>query len=805
LTFLVATVCYPALLALLAAGAALLADRLAGGRIPGPLLPAVGLAGLIVVSQITIAALHTAPLTPWALVLVAAAGLVLGRRRLRSLASAARREPLPLLAGVTVYVLACAPVLFAGRATLAGYLLDTSTAVHLAGADRLISHGLDFSGLPTSGYEGYLKGYFGTRYPSGGHTLLGGTGRIIGANLMWLYQPFMSAVLAFCAPSLWYLARSVAVGRRLAFAGAVIASIPALVYAYTLMGAIKEITLLPLILVTAGLLVAYRRWLGAGIGGGVPLALVGAAGLATVGLAFGPWLALALAIVAVLAIAELRGGRLGARPLALQVVVAGAIFAACSIGTLAHLGASASLAGSLSTSNVAAVSDPGNLLRPLKSLQTMGIWLHGSHRVDPPNFLTQTYVLIGAALVAALFGFFFIARRRAWILTSYVVGTALIWWLLAKRGPTWTDAKLLVLVSPLALLLVVAGIQSLRSAGRRVEAAALLIAVFGSVLWSDALIYHDTNLAPTARFEELASVGKRFAGQGPTLATDFDEYALYLGRGLDVSSPGFARGRDALGLLKDGRPAGYGQSYDLDSLALHTIDGYPLLLVRRSPEQSLAPSGFVRAFSGRWYEVWRRTPAAREVIGHVGAGGDAEATAKPRCSSVRRLASRTRSLGGTLRYVLRPESVVVDPRKAALTSQFGVGPEGIGMAGAGRLDTTVPFARGGRYRVWLKGDIGRRVEIMVDDRILGSVAGESGGQGNYTSPVDAVIAAGRRRIAVRRGGGSLRPGDGSPSRILRIVFAPLDGAPRVVDVAPSDWRSICDMKVDWVEGIRPPA
>ena len=40
-------------------------------------------------------------------------------------------------------------------------------------------------------------------------------------------------------------------------------------------------------------------------------------------------------------------------------------------------------------------------------------------------------------------------------------------------------------------------------------------------------------------FELLARLNTRFAGQGPTLFTDFDEYSLYVLRGLDVGGPDF--------------------------------------------------------------------------------------------------------------------------------------------------------------------------------------------------------------------------------------------------------------------------
>ena len=51
--------------------------------------------------------------------------------------------------------------------------------------------------------------------------------------------------------------------------------------------------------------------------------------------------------------------------------------------------------------------------------------------------------------------------------------------------------------------------------------------------------YHASNLAPTARYQELSRIDSRFAGRGPALFTDYDEYALYSLRDLDVGGPDF--------------------------------------------------------------------------------------------------------------------------------------------------------------------------------------------------------------------------------------------------------------------------
>ena len=83
--FVLATLLYPCVLALLCAGAGLLIDRVSGSFLPGVLLPVVGAAALIGLSQLTTYSVFAAPATPYLLALIALAGFALGRRRVAAL------------------------------------------------------------------------------------------------------------------------------------------------------------------------------------------------------------------------------------------------------------------------------------------------------------------------------------------------------------------------------------------------------------------------------------------------------------------------------------------------------------------------------------------------------------------------------------------------------------------------------------------------------------------------------------------------------------------------------------------------
>src|SRR5687767_11053493 len=127
MTFVTATILFPALLFALSLGAGLLIDRIADGRLPGVLLVPLGLGGLIVVAELFAWHAATGGLTPFALLACGIAGFALGIPRLSGL----RPDPWVALASLGAYIALCAPVLLSGHVTMAGYLLDTTVGFHL--------------------------------------------------------------------------------------------------------------------------------------------------------------------------------------------------------------------------------------------------------------------------------------------------------------------------------------------------------------------------------------------------------------------------------------------------------------------------------------------------------------------------------------------------------------------------------------------------------------------------------------------------------------------------------------------------
>ncbi len=793
---------FPLLLAVLALGAGLLVERLVGIRLPPVLLPVLGFGTLIVVSQFTTWPPSTtlAPATPWILLALALLGYVLAWRAglLERVSARGKGWWLAPAAALAAYLTVSAPVIIAGRLTFPGYLLDTTGSIQLMGAERLLHHGREF----TNGFPGYgatLVAYFGNGYPSGGHTVLGSVGWLSGQNLLWLYAPFQAVELALAALVLTFLARRAGLSRLAAAVTGWLAAVPALVYAYALMGSIKEITALPMLLLMGACVVLAPRLARAGVRGALPFAVAGAAALGAIGIAASPWVALFLlaALVFAAPVVILRRNR--RRALALSAVAAGGMTALLALPTLGPLSTTLALATNIENTDAAAASDPGNLLRPLRIAQSFGVWLGESHRIEP-RYLNQTYLLIGVVAICAILGVIWLARRRAWAVLVFVVISFVVWEFLRRHGTEWTDAKVLMLLSPVVMLVALIGAFSVKG-GRGIEGALLAGVIALGVFGSDALAYHATGLAPTQRYTELNAIGERFAGQGPTLLTDFDEYGLYLLRELRVDSPGYAY-RGAMTLANGTVPL-YGHSYDVDQISQSTLQQYPLLVMRRSPAWSRPPSNYSELWSGTSWEVWRRVGPAPKI--HLGLGEDSQPVAIPQCGQVRALARVAQRGHGRLVYAERPPNIVLNMGEAAHSPNAALsfdleGQAELVLGGPARVETGFRVRTAGRYRLWLGGNVDRPLHVFLDGRLVGSPSEVFGEDANKYPVATVSLSAGEHKLTMIRGGGSLEPGDKASTVIDGGILEPLTAERETVaSVAPRAWHSLCGRWLDWLE------
>ncbi len=789
--FALTVLVYPLALALLCLGAGLLVDRLSGRFLPAGLLASIGAAALIALSQLSTYASRIAPATPYLLLALALAGFALGRARVRALCGAllvrgadGARGPgvagrRSLVAAVSVgplaYALAIAPVLLAGRASFSSFMALSDSAVHMVGADYLIHHGQDYAHLDVrNSYGRFIESYYGTSYPSGADTLFGGSSLLLGLPLIWTFQPFNTLMLALASGPAWELARRVGLRGTSAALAALVVTIPALVYGYELIGSVKEIVSITMVLTLGALVAVQRSWLARGARRALPFALALAAGISALGAGFGAWGLAAAAVLLVALLDGLRVRRLTARA-ALATIVAGAlVLLVAAWPTWRHVSASLHVA-----QTIASTGNSGNLQSPLRWTQAFGVWLGGSYKQPPSGaWLVLSDVLIGCALAACVLGAALLLARRRFALAGWIAASVVVWAALDRTATTWVDAKALVLSSPVLLLLAWGGVAALRAPSRggarrlrtrpwlqgsrseqarwaglggRIAAALLALALCAGVVGSDAAQYHSSNLAPTARYEELASINRRFgvggnapAHGGPTLFTDFDEYSMYVLRDLDVGGPDFVYPPPALASLA----GGYGQPVDLARATPAALGSYRLIVTRRDPSLAPPPAPFALAWEGVYYEVWARQAAGR-----------GEPRSAPRA---------------------RPARLVhVALRVASHPPGWGRERGGWAMKRPGALSVGFALPHAGTWTLWLQGQFMPRVTIAVDGREVGAIAGQLAGNSlvpDTAPPIALSLGAGEHVLRVARAGFSLAPGNGG-SAVLAGAFLTA-GAPR---------------------------
>jgi hypothetical protein len=359
-----------------------------------------------------------------------------------------------------------------------------------------------------------------------------------------------------------------------------------------------------------------------------------------------------------------------------------------------------------------------------------------------------------------------------------------------------------MILSPALVLLAGAGavaLWHLRRPAGMIVAAVLVV----GVAWTDALTASHAAAAPHDRLAELQRIDDRFAGEGPLLYTEFEEFGKWFLRDTDPTGASEMFRPD---LLRGATPAAgrFGFTTDLDDYTPESLAAFRLLLVRDGPAASRPPSGWRRAFDGRYYEVWRREARPPRVLAHLRLGDQRDPGAQPPCADVGALAIQAGAAHGRLAYAERsrvftalpravPPGWLVDTQDAAL----------LRPSGAGTIESTVEVPAGS-YRVWLEGSFADRASVRIDGKLVGAVQDERSPRSTSFRLGTVRLSAGSHDVTTRRHGGS-EPRKTTTQAVGPVLLTsagdPL-GAP-VRTVAPYEWRSLCGRHLDWVEAVVP--
>jgi hypothetical protein len=809
-SFLSAWVGFPVLLLLASAGCGLLVRRIAGGELSGLLVTPVGFALVVALCSFATSYTWLASAGGWIVVVVALAGLALEARG-RSLTAPRLRLGgwvWPALAALAAFTAIGGPVFLTGSVGWTGYTRIVDIAFQMDFAQYVAHAGRVIPSNGNSSFNIVASKLLGIGYPGGSQSTLGEMADLMHANVAWCYQAFLAFTAAMGALAIFSTLGRVTRNPLLRCVGAAVAMQPNILYGYALEAGIKELTTAALLLVVVAVLAdglpgdgARRRV--------VALAVAASGAFSAFSLGIAPWLGLLLVGAFVLSLARRRERWRAVQSWALFAVEAIVISLPGLSSTIKLFNVAGTAIGGVVDLGL------GNLSAPVSKWASAGVWLTGDYRYPIAN-ATPSHVLDVLIIALAALGFVVAAVRRRWAIVALGATTPIALYYFIQHSTAWIQLKSFTVTSAFVVVLAFVGAAALQSSTRRsLSAVGWLCALIitGGVLYGNALIYHDTTLAPGARYHDLAAIAARYEGKGPALDPYFDEYAEY-----------FLRGEDGTSIVNPAKlsfevlpgvpspPGGVSFGWDLNQLVPSFLQSFPLIIQPRSPTASRPPSNYDLLERTRYFEVWRRDRPSSALVAHLPLSSLPHERTPAYCKN---FLAVTRRAGPNVEiaYAQTSTLAVGNPVEGSHPTYWKpLGPSTLASAGAGTLQLSVKLPSTLRYDIWLQGSVGRPLTIYLDGRRLTSFGYEERYPDQFMLLSVATLSAGTHTLRFVRGNGSLHPGSGDPlqetiGRTLgAIVFSREDASNDRVYVAPASRAAqICAAPVgyQWLEVIRP--
>jgi hypothetical protein len=593
---------------------------LAGRREWSWLEPAVGFGAVLTVTGLLARAPgHGTSATLGVVLLALVAAAIVWRGEYR--APGAWREGLPV--ALVVLLVLSIPFAVSGRWGLLGAGFNNDLGLHLAWAEWLRS---GFGPEADSGY------------PLGPHGLAVATASVPGIGLGQAFIGEIVAIGVMTGLTALGALRSLTPGRRTL--GAAMVAVPYLASSYYAQAAFKE-------LAAALLVLAFAIWLTrfeALPDGWRKRFLFALPGFALIGGIFfsysfaGVAWPVAILVLWSLTLPAVRAAlrprallRFLLRPLTLLALVVLAGFALLvTIGPFGFAGSFNKVAGS-------------NTYGPVSPLEALGIWPTSNYRLDAEGGVRLPGLAGTIAILALLAAVAWWTRRREPTIPIALGATALLYLASLPSAGDYSQAKALIIMAPLAMLVMVrplleefprfgrgrkgsAGPSPLLSAGPlplappllRTGWAVLAIAFIGAAAYSSFLALRDAPVGPPGHGAELRAFLPELHGQ-PVLYAGQDRYAAYALMGADTHVPLVEFPDDAVSPNPE-KPFDTGDAYspiDFDSFSRGTLDRFPFVITSRAAWNSQAPPNFRRIDSTDSFVLWERvgqTPEDRHVL-----------------------------------------------------------------------------------------------------------------------------------------------------------------------------------------------
>ena len=810
-SFLSAWVLFPLVLLLASAGCGLLVRKLAAGELSTLLVAPVGFALVVAICAFCTSYEWLAPAAGPIVVLITLLGLALAARGRSGPLPRPKPGPWiwPALAALIAFAAIGGPVFLTGGVGWTGYTRIVDIAFQMDFAQHLAEAG---RALPPNGNSSFYivaSKLIGIGYPGGAQATLGAMAKLLHADVAWCYQAFLAFTAAMGALAIFSTLGRVTRNPLLRCVGAAVAIQPNILYGYALEAGIKELTTAALLLVVLAVLAdgvpgvgARRRSIA------LAVAVSGAFGSFSLGIA--PWLGLLL--LGALIVSLCRRGRWRALQSWLIFAVVAIVISLPGLITAAKL---ATVAGSA----IGGVVDLGlgNLAAPVSRWAAAGAYFTGDYRY-PLIHTTSSHVFDVVILALAVIGVLGATLRRRWSILVLGVTTPIALYYFIEHSTAWIQLKSFTITAAFVVLLAFAGAAALQSSGRRwLSGLGWLgaLAVTGGILYGNALIYHDTSLAPGARYHDLAALAAHYAHEGPTLDPYFDEYAEYFLRhesGTSIVDPANLTFQVRPGVPSP--PGGVSFGWDLNQLLPGYVQHFPLIILPRSPIASRPPANYDLVQRTDYFDVWRRDRPASLVLEHFPLSDLPTERTPQYCRHVVQLASKA-GPNAQIAYAQGSTVAVVNPVEGVHPDYWKLlGPGTLATVGAGTdlLKFSLPHSL--RYTIWVQGSIGRPLSFYLDGKLLRSIGYEERYPSQFLLVSKHEIAAGPHTLKIVRPNGSLHPGSGDPSpetvgrTMGAIVFSSEQASHDRVYTAPaSSAAKLCAARVgyQWLELLRPGA
>jgi hypothetical protein len=459
---------------------------------------------------------------------------------------------------------------------------------------------------------------------------------------------------------------------------------------------------------------------------------------------------------------------------------------------------------------VPSIGDSGNLYGQLNPLQILGIWPSRDFRVSP-LWEPLTFLVIFLALALVIIAAAEHVRRREWLIPVLLMSAAIVFGFSRIYAGVWLTGKSIAVASPIFLMACVAGMQELSKVLARFRVGnsriikgitiGIVVAISGGVVLSDVMTYGNVWFAPNSQTDELRSIGHKFAGQGPTLMTEYSPYgARYFLR--EIGAEAASELRVHVIPMRDGNQVPKGASADIDLFDNSSIDYFNLLVLRRSAQASRPPMNYSLAWTGTNYEVWKKNAISVKIKKTLILGNNFSAGNVPSCDQVTNFLAN-RLPGERIYTVARDLTYVIELGTGDLPlgwspSSYITG--GVNFTGPGALSRNFSVARENDYQFWISGSYPGKLRVLVDGQELFTGRSVFEGNGALGNPMGKVhLTAGSHLVTIIYTVSPLQAGAQVHSTFGPVILTTQTaGQSRVEAVSKPQIPQLCSRNLDWI-------